>query len=196
MATRIWNMEITVQDIVDAIKVLAEHKGSSRAALMKHFKSKSKTTSESDADTISVPLKKALDEGVKSGELVAVTKMSFKAKGIEFEPPKDSTVVIEQMVAPSSSTTKATDGCTVQVAYKGTLLEEGSVFDEAEAFEFELGAGEVIKGWDQGIKGMRVGEKRKLTIPPKLGYGKRGSGKEIPPDSWLVFEVELKKITE
>lgn len=191
-------MEITVQDVLEAIKALADHKGSSRAALLKHFKSKVKASGTSEDDAISVPLKKALDEGVKSGDLIAVTKQTYKARGVEFEPPKDSTVVIEQQEAPpsnSDTTAKAADGDTVHVAYKGTLLEGGSVFDESDSFEFELGAGEVIKGWDEGIKGMRIGEKRKLTIPPKLGYGKRGSGKDIPPNSWLVFEVELKKIT-
>ena len=61
-------------------------------------------------------------------------------------------------------------------------------------FTFTLGAGEVIKGWDAGIEGMRVGQRRKLTIPPKLGYGKRGSPPEIPGDATLVFEVQLKAV--
>lgn len=191
-------MDITVDDVVSAIKTIADHKGSSRASLLKHFKTKSKASNESsDGDLISLPLKKALEAGVKSGELIAVTKQTFKAKGVEFSPPKDSTVVIETIQPPGDvNSPKATEGCTVEVSYEGTLLQGGSVFDQADSFEFELGAGEVIKGWDEGIKGMKVGEKRKLTVPPKLGYGKRGSGKEIPPDSWLVFEVQLIKITE
>lgn len=118
-------------------------------------------------------------------------------KGVEFDPPKDSTVVIESLAPPRDpDSPKATDGSTIEVSYKESLLEGGAIFDEAESFEFELGAGEVIKGWDEGIRGMKVGERRKLTVPPKLGYGKRGSGKEIPPDAWLVFEVELIKIKD
>ena len=65
---------------------------------------------------------------------------------------------------------------------------------KAGKFTFTLGAGDVIKGWDLGVAGMRVGEKARLVVPPKLGYGKRGSGKEIPPDSTLIFELTLKAI--
>ena len=90
------------------------------------------------------------------------------------------------------------DGAEVQVHYVGTLLSDGSKFDSSRDrpgnFSFKIGKGAVIKGWDVGVAGMQVGEKRKLVVPPRLGYGKRGSGKDIPPDSTLVFEVELKKI--
>jgi len=66
-----------------------------------------------------------------------------------------------------------------------------SSHDRRQAFEFVLGDGAVIKGWDEGVQGMRVGGKRKLTIPPHLGYGARGAGNVIPPDATLVFEVKL-----
>jgi FKBP-type peptidyl-prolyl cis-trans isomerase len=77
------------------------------------------------------------------------------------------------------------------MSYAGTLKEDGSKFDSAKKFSFTIGAGEVIKGWDVGVKGMQVGGRRQLTVPPKLGYGKRGSPPEIPGDAALVFDIKL-----
>ena len=89
---------------------------------------------------------------------------------------------------------EAKTGDTVSVHYTGWLAENDFVFDSShkrgEPFTFELGAGRVIKGWDEGVAGMKVGGKRKLFIPAKLGYGPRQQG-DIPPNSDLVFEVEL-----
>ena len=89
---------------------------------------------------------------------------------------------------------EAKTGKTVSVHYTGTLTD-GSKFDSSldrgKPFEFQLGAGRVIKGWDEGVVGMKVGGKRKLTIPSDLAYGARGFPPVIPPDSTLVFEIEL-----
>lgn len=89
------------------------------------------------------------------------------------------------------------DGDTVSVNYKGTLVD-GKEFDNSykrgQPFEFKVGEGRVIKGWDLGLVGMKVGGKRKLTIPSELGYGERGAGADIPPNSTLIFEIELLEI--
>ncbi len=92
---------------------------------------------------------------------------------------------------------EAKNGDTVAVHYTGYLVN-GQVFDSSigrgEPIEFVLGTGGVIKGWDQGVLGMKVGEKRKLTIPSDLGYGSAGAGGSIPPNATLIFEVEMIKI--
>jgi FKBP-type peptidyl-prolyl cis-trans isomerase len=83
----------------------------------------------------------------------------------------------------------------VKVQYTGWLLENGTKFDSSydrdAPFEFMLGAGQVIKGWDQGVAGMKVGGKRQLRIPPDLGYGMRGAPPVIPSNAYLIFDVEL-----
>ena len=89
---------------------------------------------------------------------------------------------------------EAVSGKTIVVHYTGWLTD-GSKFDSSkdrnDPFSFKLGAGQVIRGWDEGFSGMKIGGKRKLTIPAEMGYGARGAGGVIPPNATLVFEVEL-----
>jgi FKBP-type peptidyl-prolyl cis-trans isomerase len=103
-----------------------------------------------------------------------------------------SDLQIEELKVGSGA--EATAGQRVTVHYVGTLTD-GSKFDSSrdrnKGFSFELGAGQVIKGWDQGVAGMKIGGLRKLTIPPTLGYGARGFPPVIPANATLVFEVEL-----
>jgi peptidylprolyl isomerase len=105
-------------------------------------------------------------------------------------------LVIEDLVIGEGN--EAKDFNKVVVNYTGTL-EDGSIFDSSlkpgrTPFTFTLGVGSVIKGWDLGVKGMKVGGKRKLTIPSDLGYGDNGAGNVIPPGATLIFEVELLEV--
>lgn len=106
----------------------------------------------------------------------------------------ESKLKVDVVSVPEGCTTKSKNGDMLTMHYTGKLTDGtkfDSSFDRDQPFTFQLGAGQVIKGWDQGLTDMCVGEKRKLTIPPELGYGDRGAGNVIPGGATLVFDVEL-----
>jgi peptidylprolyl isomerase len=126
---------------------------------------------------LAVPRLTAADEkGNKEGKVVTTDS------GLKYEDLKEGTG------------DPAKKGDTVEVHYTGRL-KDGTKFDSSldrnRPFSFKLGAGQVIKGWDEGVAGMKVGGKRTLVIPPEMGYGARGAGGVIPPNATLVFDVEL-----
>ena len=106
-------------------------------------------------------------------------------------PPAE--LVIEDIEVGDGEEAKA--GHNVEVHYAGnawsTRQQFDASWDRGETFSFQLGAGQVIGGWDQGVAGMKVGGRRRIVIPPELGYGSRGAGGVIPPGATLIFEVEL-----
>jgi peptidylprolyl isomerase len=128
----------------------------------------------------------------------APTLAQANALGGEMSAPKPRTTAsglqITDLVVGEGE--EATAGRTVSVNYRGTL-QNGKEFDSSYGrgpFSFPLGAGRVIKGWDEGVAGMKVGGKRQLVIPPDLAYGSRGAGGVIPPDATLLFDVELLEV--
>jgi FKBP-type peptidyl-prolyl cis-trans isomerase len=160
--------------------------GVSRTSIAKYLQS------EFDVDkSKSNQLKSAFKKGVEKGTLIQTGQTFRVAKDPMPDVPVEAQIKIEDIKEGSGP--EAESGDTVVMKYKGQL-DNNSVFDSASSFEFTLGAGEVIKGWDLGIVGMKVGGIRKLFIPSKLGYGKRGALPEIPPNSDLHFTVTLKEI--
>ncbi|KAJ3981408.1 hypothetical protein F5890DRAFT_547335 [Lentinula detonsa] len=124
--------------------------------------------------------------------LFAATVTTYAQDSVS-EPPAE--LVIETIYLPEACTSKAGSGDSIKVHYTGTLHATGDKFDSSHdrgsPLPLKLGVGQVIKGWDEGLLGMCVGEKRKLIIPSHKAYGSRGFGNIIPANSALVFETEL-----
>lgn len=131
---------------------------------------------------------------MRPGSGTAAITPPFQPKTDEI-PEKDFDTTGLQIETISEGTGKtAAIGDYVSVHYTGTLTNGtkfDSSWDRGEPFTFRLGAGNVIKGWEAGVKGMKVGEKRKLIIPPQLGYGAAGSPPKIPSNATLIFEIDL-----
>lgn len=134
----------------------------------------------------------------QSGAVIAPNESSVTNKQPSQSMTATNELQITDLVVGTGAA--ATAGTAVTVQYVGTL-ESGLVFDASanhgtQGFTFPLGAGQVIKGWDQGIVGMKEGGKRRLVIPASLGYGEQGYPGVIPPNATLIFEVELVKVTK
>ncbi|KAF9327478.1 Peptidyl-prolyl cis-trans isomerase fpr2 [Podila minutissima] len=127
---------------------------------------------------------------ILAGALVLVSQV------MAYEAP--TTLGIDVTYKPEGCKTFSKAGDKLSMHYTGTLHKTGSKFDSSvdrdRSFDFTLGIGQVIKGWDQGLTNMCVGEKRTLTIPANMGYGSRAMGSAIPANSALVFDVELLRI--
>lgn len=145
-------------------------------------KKKSKTQAHGEAVNTDVPLS------------VAEENADAKPSQIRTFP---SGLSIEELEAGKPDGKIATSGKKISVHYIGKLKENGRVIDSTVGnapFKFRLGQGKVIDGWDVGLDGMRVGEKRRLVIPPPMGFGSNGDGKDVPPNAWLVYDIELLKV--
>ena len=143
-------------------------------------------------------MKKTLRLPAFAAALVVAAAMGAAAAGptkVEEKDYKTSKTGLKHAILKEGKGEEAKKGQTVSVHYTGWLQDGGKKFDSSvdrgTPFQFPLGAGRVIAGWDEGVQGMRVGGVRKLTIPPDLGYGARGAGGVIPPNATLLFDVEL-----
>ncbi|EGG10732.1 uncharacterized protein MELLADRAFT_47062 [Melampsora larici-populina 98AG31] len=137
--------------------------------------------------------KKPANESAKKSSEAGSAKKPSKPESTKTITTSSGLKIIDAKVGEGA---EAKAGQTVSMRYIGKL-DNGKVFDSntrGEAFRFKLGKGEVIKGWDEGIKGMKIGGERKLIIPSGLAYGKRGSPPEIPANATLTFEVKLLSI--
>ena len=174
-----------IERIIEAIRYIKDYKGASNPAIKKVLKAKF------DLD-LQLELKKHLKKAVTKNILEQVGQRYFVSGDEKLEVPAELTVKIVDVELGVG--VAVANGNVVEVSYKGKLVSDDSCFDQAKSFTFCVGEGDVIKGWDMGLVGMKVGGKRKLGVPFKLGYGMKGSGPEIPPGADLKCDIRLNAI--
>lgn len=159
-------------------------------------------TSESAAPSAAAPTESAAapaEPGTtgKEGSVKEESKMGPKLEGEDNKPVVKTKSGLQYIVLEAGKGDKPKQGDTIVAEYTGWLTD-GTKFDSSkdhpDEFSFAVGTGQVIPGWDEALSDMKVGERRKLIVPPDLGYGDRGAGGVIPPNATLIFEVKLVKI--
>ena len=173
--------------IIVAIRKLQSANGSSAVKIVKEIKASNDLYDEKQ-------IKKALKKAAENGQLTMV-KASYQVTGDPLYEDQTEHVTIEDSTE-GTGVRVVEKGDSIIISYKGSLLDSGKVFDKAARFTFQVGSGDVVKGMDQGVIGLKIGGKRKITIPASLGYGKRGSSPDIPPNSTLMFEISLREFMQ